>query len=923
VSARFLSLFSGWIRLAAFLLATAASSALAQGPTGPGVGSSHQPGFVSGTGTGAGAPVDRVRDHVFANHGSYGLETSDLDDWIVTDVTTSSHNGVTHVDLRQRLAGIEVDGGNLHANVLPDGRIFGLSNRFVPNLHIVANVRAPVLSAEAAIRAAADALGSTVSEPLTRLSNAGGPARNTLFSDGGISLDEIPLELVYHTEGDGSARLAWNLFLRPPDSQHWWNLNIDAVTGTLLRKTDWILNDSYRVLPLPFEDPDDGARTLEADPAEPTASPYGWHDTDAVAGAEFTDTRGNNVNAQEDADANNTGGFRPDGGGGLDFDFPLDLHEAPAVSQSAAISNLFYWNNILHDVHYQYGFDEASGNYQVNNYGKGGTGGDPVNADAIDGLATNNANFSRAPEGTSPRMQMFRFEHTGVTIHAPTSLRQMLAGGTADFGPVLDATGITGDVVLGLDPPDAPLFSTTDGCSAFTNGAQVSGKIAVIDRGECVFEQKVANAQAAGAIAAIVVNTEGDEVLRMGGSDPAVTIPSMLIGKSHGDAIKAALGSGVNLTLSSLIQRDGDFDSGIIIHEYGHGVSIRLSGGPSNAGCLGLAQSAGMGEGWGDFWALALTAIASDQGTDARGLGTYAEGQGPNGPGIRNFPYSTDLLVNPQTFLSIDGTNQPHGVGEIWAQALWEMYWNLVAAHGFDTDLYGGAGGNNIALQLVMDALKTQGCDPTFLAARDAVLMADTVNNAGANQCLIWNAFAKRGMGEFADDTGNPRRLKVTEDFTVPSTCLPVCGNGVFESGEQCDDGNTLAGDCCSATCQFESAATECRPATGTCDVADFCTGASGPRRRQGHRRMPPDSRQLRRCRILRRRGRCLPCGCGGCRPVRARGHLHHRRLRREGLPVPARGGRCRLLRCGCLQRRRDLSVRRVRRRNATGLRGR
>jgi len=235
-----------------------------------------------------------------------------------------------------------------------------------------------------------------------------------------------------------------------------------------------------------------------------------------------------------------------------------------------------------------------------------------------------------------------------------------------------------------------------------------------------------------------------------------------------------------------------------------------------------------MGEGWGDFWALALTNAAADQPTDARGVGTYAQGEPPTGPGIRNFPYSTDLLVNPQTFATVASTNQPHGIGEIWAQALWEVYWNLVGAHGFDPDLYNGTGGNNLALQLVMDALKIQGCDPTFLEARDAILTADGIDNGGANQCLIWQAFAKRGMGEFADDTGNPRRVMVSEDFTVPAACLPVCGNGVFDAGEQCDDGNTLAGDCCAATCEFETDITECRSATDVCDVAEFCTGASG-----------------------------------------------------------------------------------------------
>ena len=76
-----------------------------------------------------------------------------------------------------------------------------------------------------------------------------------------------------------------------------------------------------------------------------------------------------------------------------------------------------------------------------------------------------------------------------------------------------------------------------------------------------------------------------------------------------------------------------------------------------------------------------------------------------------------------------------------------------------------------VALQLVMDGLKLQPCSPTFLEARDAILLADQNNNAGANQCSIWRAFAKRGMGVDADDGKGHNDLNVSADFDVPAEC--------------------------------------------------------------------------------------------------------------------------------------------------------
>ena len=99
-----------------------------------------------------------------------------------------------------------------------------------------------------------------------------------------------------------------------------------------------------------------------------------------------TITRGNNVWSKDDINANNSpDGISADGGAELIFDFPYIFDAPPVEMIEASTVNLFYWNNLMHDIYYQYGFDEASGNFQENNYGNGGNGSDSVNADAQDG----------------------------------------------------------------------------------------------------------------------------------------------------------------------------------------------------------------------------------------------------------------------------------------------------------------------------------------------------------------------------------------------------------------------------------------------------------------------------------------------------------------------------------------------------------
>ena len=206
-------------------------------------------------------------------------------------------------------------------------------------------------------------------EPLELLEDLGGPTREAIFGPGGVSLDPIPVGLAYYRTPAGAVRLTWEMLIRQTDQRHWWHLWLDAATAEILAKVDWIAHDSYQALAIPLEDPgEDGDafdedRTIIANPADAIASPFGWHDTDGDVDPDFTDTRGNNVNAQEDRDGNNVGGGpRPSGGASLDFAEAMDLSaDQPVDYTDAAVLNLFYWNNIMHDVLYRYGFDEPAG----------------------------------------------------------------------------------------------------------------------------------------------------------------------------------------------------------------------------------------------------------------------------------------------------------------------------------------------------------------------------------------------------------------------------------------------------------------------------------------------------------------------------------------------------------------------------------
>lgn len=615
-----------------------------------------------------------------------GLVPSDWSEIAITDQYTDRRNGVTHIYVQQKHEGIDLIDGTIGIHLSEDGEVAHLTNHFFPQKSQLIRTPNQAVTAQKAVTRACEHLDIPI-QKLRILENKGGKAQEVLFAKGEMSYYDIPARLVYQPLRDGTLALAWNVEIYTADKKHYWVLKVDAATGEILDQRDLVItctfdhpdhvhgancqhNDFptiqnqdnmsaavsvplkedafgemtavvpsfYRVFDAPIEAPSFGSRTLVPTAGDPVASPLGWHD-DGIT--QHVISKGNNVFAYHDPGPGSTPipavGGTPGQGGPLVFDFDIDFNLPPAANQPAAITNLFYWNNLIHDIFYPYGFDEVSGNFQTNNLGKGGLGGDAVLAEAQDGSLVNNANFLTLPDGLPGRMQMF-------------------------------------------------------------------------------------------------------------------------------------------LWTSALPLIDGDYDNGVILHEYGHGISTRLTGGPGQTCLSGDEQG---GEGWSDYFGLMVTMTQAQLPTmkaAGRGIGTYVLAEPTTGAGIRPERYTTDMTENGYTYGDINNSeiSAPHGVGFIWCTMLWEMTSKFIDLYGFDPDVVNGTGGNNIAMQLVMDGLKLQPCSPTFVEMRDAIIAADQINHNGTHACLIWEAFAKRGLG-FSANAGTNARGDETEAFDMPpSLCQPI-----------------------------------------------------------------------------------------------------------------------------------------------------
>ncbi|KAH6587637.1 hypothetical protein BASA50_011241 [Batrachochytrium salamandrivorans] len=424
---------------------------------------------------------------------------------------------------------------------------------------------------------------------------------------------EFEHTLEYVAQSDGKVVYAYTFQLRDNPLTKWVQVWCDTTTGKVIQTVNFANKATYKIIPIPRRDPSEGF-AIVFDPEVIDSSPNGWTDGKA--------TEGNNV-----ITSNPTGRITRSIRNGV-FHTRFDSTKPPGTVENTATTavNLFYITNVMHDISYQYGFTESAGNFQKDNFGKGGEGNDAVAVNVFyPSAGTNNATFFTPPDGQPGEMNMYRFTKTTPN-------------------------------------------------------------------------------------------------------------------------------------------RSGGLDNSVVIHEYAHGITNRLTGGPATSGCLNTNEAWGLDEGWSDIMAMMVLAKKSDTATTRISIGAYSIN---NPAGFRFQPYTTDMRVNFLTYGSLETRrNRAHRIGEVWATMLWDIYWNLVTKHGFSKNLYDASQseGNIVAMKIIIGGMTLQSCNPTFLGARDAIIAADKLHYNGAHKCEIYKGFGNRGLGLGAT------RIRI-DDFSIPPEC--------------------------------------------------------------------------------------------------------------------------------------------------------
>ena len=413
--------------------------------------------------------IATAKTYLTQNAAKQRLTTSDINDMSVSSAYLSPTTGWYHIYFNQTYQSVEVYNGLLNVT-LNNGQVGYVTNNFVSNLasKIPTGLVSTKITSLQALQKAATSVNLIANNNATEVSKTSllnGIINKVSYLDPSISNEKVDVKLYWlpyeSIEGEKTKSkvvLTWNVRITTKNGQNRWNVHVDALSGNILQTYDDVIHcnfgtpehnkaphicidnkvptstnskalmgNTYNVFDYPLEAPTFGGRMVVSSPYTkfvPTGTgpggTNGWHNDGTT---DFTNTRGNNVWAKEDLAADNEGtiGASPSSGT-LDFNFPYTQATGTAAANlNAAITNMYYWNNVMHDVLWKYGFDEPGGNFQKDNLSRGGSGNDFVFADAQDGSGTNNANFATPADGSNPRMQMYIFSNAGSPAYTPDS----------------------------------------------------------------------------------------------------------------------------------------------------------------------------------------------------------------------------------------------------------------------------------------------------------------------------------------------------------------------------------------------------------------------------------------------------------------------------------------------------------------------
>ncbi len=514
-----------------------------------------------------------ARDYLVRHETLFRLSRDEVAGMIVTNRYVTKHNGVTQLTLQQMDGGRPVYGAFVTFAIDRLGRILIVGGRYFPGVNAVGGVD---VSAADAVGATAESIGLHAGRLQTLLIRPNGTTfANTLASSDVYAPNPISAQLVtFPMPGGLPARLAWKTVVLA-NNAGWYESVIDAQTGQLLSRRNYFQNDAEGNVYTVQHPAISGATQQITSFAGAAFDNAGW-----VSGRK---TSGNNVNAYQDLDGSDAVGYQPEtpdtpDPGYQHFDFTFTNAWGTGGTQGVlagitadrdpVVTQMFYYENRYHDALYELGFNEASGNFQQDNFGRGGSGGDPVLAEADDSWATQgcNANFATPSDGSSPRMQMYvgkpscgnNFIHramNGDTIFHESShglSNRLVGGGNLDNGVQTGAMGegwgdfmatsywndpVYGDYNNGDTTKGIRHFSYANSPLKYSNLCNVGGGCEVHDDGEIwgatLWDMRTALVNAYGLGAG---NTKAEQLV-VDGMKNTPTKPTFLQGR---DGILAA-----------------------------------------------------------------------------------------------------------------------------------------------------------------------------------------------------------------------------------------------------------------------------------------------------------------------------------------------------------------------------------------------